>query len=406
MSNDEVGKDFRVEREPGTSGRTSATRDAVKILVVDPILGSRFSLVRAASQPGFVVDACATHEAAFGHLARADYALVIADEFLGAVTGLAFLEEVLRRHPRTARVLVTGENRFDRKRDAIERAGLIFVLAKPFRVDGLRRTLLDLFGRPSDFAGWNGAAVLRTAARSEEGQARDESRRYEVLVRGVLAGLNSCATEAEIFELLRVELAGAFGATRWLWIDEERRLATRLTGDAALAEAVELDALAEIDLACRAEANRSLRVARLEAAEPMDRTLHGSEACLGFGLRVGGERVWTGLVRVQRAEAAACLRVLRELTRGLQLAVQRVRVARARSMAAHDLARRVSQDLRTPVGALAHAVDLLRGEAERAGLPVEWVDRISSESERVVRVVEHLEGEMLTSPLRVDVQAG
>lgn len=71
-------------------------------------------------------------------------------------------------------------------------------------------------------------------------------------------------------------------------------------------------------------------------------------------------------------------------------------MAEARAIAAHSLAKRVSEELRTPVGALTHAIDRLRGEVERAGMSTEWVDRVSSESERVVRVVEHLESEMWT----------
>ena len=146
MLNGEVGKRFRAEGQPGTPRRSGAARDAVKILIVDPVLGSRFSLVHAASQPGFLVDACASSKEAFGLLARTRYALVLADESLGPVTGIDFLEAVEIRYPETARALVSGEDRFEQKRAAIERAGLIFLLPKPWTVDGLRRTLEELFG--------------------------------------------------------------------------------------------------------------------------------------------------------------------------------------------------------------------------------------------------------------------
>jgi signal transduction histidine kinase len=85
------------------------------------------------------------------------------------------------------------------------------------------------------------------------------------------------------------------------------------------------------------------------------------------------------------------------------MAFERIREAHQRAAAARDLARRVSEELRTPVGALSHAIDRLRGEAERAGISIEWMDRVSSESERVVRVVEHFEGEMLADQVRSDV---
>lgn len=94
---------------------------------------------------------------------------------------------------------------------------------------------------------------------------------------------------------------------------------------------------------------------------------------------------------------SALVSMLRELQVGLQMAFGRICDAEARAVAAYEPARRVSEELRTPVGALTHAIDRLRGEAERAGLSTEWVDRASSESERVVRVVEHLNDEMFAS---------
>lgn len=406
MLNDEVGKDFRAEGQPGTPRRSGASRDAVKILVVDPVLGSRFSLVHAASQPGFLVDACASAKEAFGQLARTRYELVLADESLGPVTGIDFLETIEARYPGTARALVSGEDRFEEKRAAIERAGLIFFLSKPWTVDGLRRTLRELFGPTQAFAGWNTVDALRKPQRTAEGPSLDVAAGHEVLLRGLLAGLNSCATENEVFELLRSELAGVFGAMRWLWIDESGGFATRLSGDWALEEAIDLERLPESDLVCLARARRSVRVARIEPVSATEAGQGDTEACLGFGLRVGDRRIWTGLVWTREAHGAACLQVLRELIGGLQLVIQRVRDARARSLAARELARRVSEDLRTPVGALAHAVDLLRSEAARAGLPVEWVDRISSESERVARAVEHLEGELLTPSPHAELQTG
>jgi hypothetical protein len=59
------------------------------------------------------------------------------------------------------------------------------------------------------------------------------------------------------------------------------------------------------------------------------------------------------------------------------MAIHRIREADAR--AARDLVPRISEEPRTLVGALTHAVDLLKGETERVGLLTEWVDRISSE---------------------------
>lgn len=101
------------------------------------------------------------------------------------------------------------------------------------------------------------------------------------------------------------------------------------------------------------------------------------------------------LVWVPPVQCAALSTVLRDIQSGLQRAVRQIREAEARALAARRLARRVSEDLRTPVGALSHAIDRLRGEALRAGLSTEWVDRVSSESARLVRVVELFEDEIV-----------
>jgi signal transduction histidine kinase len=86
--------------------------------------------------------------------------------------------------------------------------------------------------------------------------------------------------------------------------------------------------------------------------------------------------------------------MIRELQSGLQLVFRRISLADARTEAARRLAQHVSEELRRPVGALTDAIDRLRGEPERAGMSTEWVDRVSSESQRVARAVEHLTGEM------------
>ncbi|MEM9175027.1 MAG: response regulator [Myxococcota bacterium] len=399
MLNDEVGKNFRGARK-SDSERRDAARDAVRILVVDPVLGSRFSLVRAASQPGFVVDACASADEADRHLARTAYDLVIADEALGEIGGLEFLERAREASPDTARALVSGETAFAAKRAAIERASLLFIVPKPWSLEGLRRTLRELFGERGAYAGWERIDSFRLPLEAAAGSRLQQLAGHELLLRGLLAGFNSCASPNEVFELLHAELAPAFPAARWLWVDERVLLATRLAGDWAPEAKIEIDALSRDERAALEKARRNGRASRLDGVEERRRPLGAGEACIGFGLRVAEQRVWTGLVWTRREDAPLFLRVLRELFGGLQMTVQRIHDAEARSEAAQELARRVSDELRMPVGALAHAVDVLRGEAERAGLPVEWVDRVSSESERVVRAVEHLEGEMLGAPLR------
>ena len=406
MFNDQAGKNFQGDLTDRSFERDDAGRDAVKVLVVDPVLGSRFSLLRAASQPGFRVDACASASEAKDHLARNEYALVIADEHLVDAEGLDFLEEAQSLSPETARALVTSDTRLEGKRAAIERAALVFLLSKPWDMEGLRRTLRELFGTLGSFAGWDHVDSLRAPGRDQGDAVTEQVGRRERVLRGVLAGLNSCCRESEVFELLHAELSQTFGRMRWLWVDEGSRIALRLAGDWAIDESIELDRLTVSEKGALHLARRNARISRLDGAQGADQAVRDGEACIGLGLRVADHRLWTGLVWTDRGNAAELVQVLRESTGGLQLAVQRIREADARSQEARELARRVSEELRMPVGALTHAVDVLRGEAERAGLPVEWMERISSESERVARAVEHLEGEMLRTPWRGDTPVG
>lgn len=113
----------------------------------------------------------------------------------------------------------------------------------------------------------------------------------------------------------------------------------------------------------------------------------------------------TALVWVAPDRCTAVLALLREIQSGLQLAFRRIRDAEARATAARRLARRVSEELRTPVGALSHAIDRLRGEAVRAGMSTEWVDRVSSESQRLARAVELFEDGLFPEPDETHVNA-
>ena len=125
--------------------------------------------------------------------------------------------------------------------------------------------------------------------------------------------------------------------------------------------------------------------------------LRGASRVAWIGMRVRDESgiVATGLISVDRVNARGLVSTLRDLEASVQRASARIRSASERAELARGLAERVSRELRTPMGALAHAIDRLRGEAERAGMSTEWVDRVACESERVARVVAYLEGELL-----------
>lgn len=403
MLNDGVGKNFPNGGASRSGPRRDATRGAVHVLVVDAVLGSRFALVQAASQPGFVVDAAGSIAEAEAQLAATSYSIVVVDEDLAGASGLAFLSRLREQHPRVARVLVSGEDGFHFKRHAIRSAGLSVVITKPWRGESLRQTLRSLVAEGPDFTGWDrvfpgASANPSVSANTPVGasEVAGHRRHHELLLRGLLAGLNSCESEEEIFELLHFELAPAFSIDRWIWAHRDAETVAALAGDWPLQSGIAIEALEPEAQAFLEQARRCRRVARVDgdAQTAVDRR----EACLGWTLRLAEDASVTGLVWVDRARVALLSALLRELLGGLQLAFQRIRGAATRAIAARDLARRVSLELRTPMGALTHAIDRLRGEAERAGLSSEWVDRVSSESERVARAVAHLEGEMLAPP--------
>ena len=66
---------------------------------------------------------------------------------------------------------------------------------------------------------------MNTVRRSESIRnvdRRDAARDHEILLRGLLAGLNSCEFESEVFELLHTELATPLSSER-MALDRRRK---------------------------------------------------------------------------------------------------------------------------------------------------------------------------------------
>ena len=75
MLNDDPGKSFRDRSAPRQDKRGAKVDPSARILIVDPVLGSRFSLAQAVAHPGYVVKAASTVEEALSHLDRGDVSL-------------------------------------------------------------------------------------------------------------------------------------------------------------------------------------------------------------------------------------------------------------------------------------------------------------------------------------------
>jgi CheY-like chemotaxis protein len=402
MMNEEGGNIFRERTEASLPPRRSSSREPARILIVDPVVGSRFALAKVVAQPGVLAETASSIEEARLRLARRPVALILVDEELGeGARGLDFLVEVRQSHPAVRRALVIAEDVVALRRADLDRAGLSFVVAKPWSPAFLRSAVREALGAQDEFAAWEHRPRAVPSSRSELARgshAEDVERRLDLLARGLLAGLNSCEAEAEVFELLHAELAESLDSQRWLWVDEDLALATRIVGDWPLESGIRLDGLPDDERFLLEHARRSSRITRLDRRAPIARDESPPTACIGFTVKDGGRRVITALVWVDSDRCTAVLALLREIQSGLQLAFRRILDAEARATAARRLARRVSEELRTPVGALSHAIDRLRGEALRAGMSTEWVDRVSSESERLARAVELFEDEMWAEP--------
>lgn len=273
MLQQEAGKNFQNGTPNRFGARQPVGRAPFRVMVLDPVLASRFLLGQAVAQPRVLVDTVATTKAARALLDRHDVSLILCEERLEDALGVEFLAELRESHPRTLRALVTQTADAGSRRERFARAGLCFVLGKPWSASSLRIRVREALNVRPGFDGW-----LRLPNASEPG-----ARRARLAARGR-----------------------------------------------------------------QGEARQSLPV---------------------FGL-----------------EAPGC---------SIEI------VARLRAELVRTLAARVSQELRAPVEELAIAIDRLRGEAARAGMSIESLDRVSCESERVARVVEHLEGVLLLDSSRL-----
>jgi len=250
LLNDDPGKIFRDRSAPRDDKRGAKADPSACILIVDPVLGSRFSLAQAVAHPGYVVKAASTVE--------------------------------------------------------------------------------------------------------EE---------HEILLRGLLAGLNSCEFEAESLELLHTELAIPFRVSEWPQVDEERECGTRIAEDWPVEGDASLAGLSSETLRLLSKARQSLRVTRLDDGSSRTRGEVNRSSCFGLTIRDGGRRTRTCLISADRRRIVPLVSMVRELQSGLQMVFRRIRLAVARAGAARRLAQHVSEKLRTPVRALTHAIDRLRSEA-------------------------------------------
>ncbi len=123
MLHEQPGKIFRERAAKRFDPRNASSRDPARILILDPVVGSRFALANIVAQPGVLAELASSVEEARLRLARGGVALILVDDDLGnGVRGLEFLIEVRTLHPEVRRALVVAEHQTELRREDLERA--------------------------------------------------------------------------------------------------------------------------------------------------------------------------------------------------------------------------------------------------------------------------------------------
>lgn len=392
----EAGKNDRSICSTEFGPRGASRRGVARILIVDPVPTSRRALAKVLAGSDRALATADGIVAALDSIRISEPALILVSRDLRGEDGLELLRRLQSSHPQIERVLVVeGESGGDIRR-AIAEADLAFVVRKPWHPESLRQTVSDVLAsgrRPQESWRTLPAGVgLARSPRSTYFASGQSSGRIHSLSRALLTRLNSCERETEILRLLHVELGSVWGLRRWLWVGEKPFRSIRIGGQSP--HRVEV-AESRLDAA---EWNELERLHRRFDGNPLDRSAAAGcgrgDAVLGMTVFLGTHGRLFGLAWADPRNVDLLIPLLGELQPGLRNALQRVLDAESRAQAARRLARRVSDDLRGPAGALAHAVDRLRREAERSGAPSVWLEQVSAESRRVVEAVAHFESEL------------
>lgn len=113
----------------------------LRILVLDdePIVGKR--LKPALAKSGYEVSIAATGGEALRLIDEVGFDIVVADIRMEGVDGLEVLRHARAHSPRTRVIMITGFATVELAREALTMGAFDFI-AKPFKLDDLRRTIL------------------------------------------------------------------------------------------------------------------------------------------------------------------------------------------------------------------------------------------------------------------------
>jgi DNA-binding NtrC family response regulator len=113
----------------------------LSILVLDdePIVGKR--LKPALAKAGHAVEVAESGAEALRRIEQKVYDIVVTDIRMEGVDGLDVLRHVRARSPRTLVIMITGFATVELARETLTMGAFDFI-AKPFKLDDLRRTIL------------------------------------------------------------------------------------------------------------------------------------------------------------------------------------------------------------------------------------------------------------------------
>ncbi len=338
------------------------------------------ALSRALRRPGIVIETARDTDEALLRVAARVPALVVADHGLPGRSGVDLLMEIRRRNPAVRRALVSGRHDYDFARDAVNRAGLDYLIPKPWE--------------PADIEALAALALAPEAASPMPPPPAASD--LHLLV----SSLDDCDDVAELSSCLGAVLARRIALRELWWIDpHEELLHSRAGGLLPLDErplsSLDAGTAALVASACAASGPRVL-----------DGEIAGATgeavklALLAFPLRCGDRLLGVLGLLVLRADAApqALVSGLTQLAQPLAGAVERVMLrAEARQLRSDlrqagelsslgHLAAAMVHEIRNPLASMAQALKRLRGNLVLGREDQTLIAILLEEVERVNRV--------------------
>ncbi len=112
----------------------------MRLMVIDdePTVGRR--LKQVLSKSGFEVEVFTSPVAAVKRMAEEPFDIVVTDFRMKEMNGMQVLEKIRELSPRTKVIIISGYARIETATEAFRAGGFDFI-AKPFRLDELRRSI-------------------------------------------------------------------------------------------------------------------------------------------------------------------------------------------------------------------------------------------------------------------------